>query len=94
VSERRDDTTNGGAESRPARGSYYYDDATGYETYTPDDEEDEETGREGDGKKGGSGDGEKGDEAARRARLVTPSLYHPVSPSPRLHFILPSIVAG
>jgi hypothetical protein len=40
VNERRDDTTNGGAESRPAResGTYYYDDATGYETYTPEDE--------------------------------------------------------
>lgn len=45
MTERRDDTTNGAAESRPAREprpSYYYDDATGYETYTPDEEEDEE----------------------------------------------------
>ena len=43
VKERRDDTTNGAAESRPARepGGYYYDDATGYETYTPDADEDE-----------------------------------------------------
>jgi hypothetical protein len=41
VKERRDDTTNGGAESRPARepGRYYYDDATGYEIYTPEEEE-------------------------------------------------------
>jgi hypothetical protein len=43
VTERRDDTTNEGAESRPARqpGDYYYDDATGYEPYTPGDEDDE-----------------------------------------------------
>lgn len=47
MSEQRDDTTDGGAPS-PARsepepaGSYYYDDATGYEIYDPskDDEED------------------------------------------------------
>ena len=48
MTERRDDTTNGGAESRPAREprrSYYYDDATGYETYTPEDEEKDEGGR-------------------------------------------------
>jgi hypothetical protein len=45
VTERRDDTTNGAAESRPARGprrSYYYDDATGYETYTPEEDEEDE----------------------------------------------------
>lgn len=45
VTERRDDTTKPADESRPARepGRYYYDDATGYETYTPgDDGEDEE----------------------------------------------------
>jgi hypothetical protein len=45
VTERRDDTTNEGAESRPAREprrSYYYDDATGYETYTPEDEDEDE----------------------------------------------------
>ena len=44
MTERRDDTTNGAAESRPAREprrSYYYDDATGYETYTPEDEDEE-----------------------------------------------------
>jgi hypothetical protein len=50
VNERRDDTTNGGAESRPARepGDYYYDDATGYETYTPEEdaEETEDESRE------------------------------------------------
>jgi hypothetical protein len=41
VKERRDDTTNGAAESRPARerGRYYYDDATGYEPYTPEEDE-------------------------------------------------------
>ncbi len=46
MNERRDDTTKPGAEkpetgSRPAPGRYYYDDATGYETYRPDTEEDE-----------------------------------------------------
>lgn len=43
MTERRDDTTNEGTESRPARKrpSYYYDDATGYETYTPEEDEDE-----------------------------------------------------
>ena len=43
MNERRDDTTKPEAESRPGRqpGSYYYDDATGYETYTPEDEEEE-----------------------------------------------------
>ena len=52
MNERRDDTTKPEAESRPASGTgrYYYDDATGYETYRPDDEEDEseddEPGRE------------------------------------------------
>ena len=49
VNERRDDTTKPEAESPPARrpGSYYYDDATGYETYKPEegaDEEDEARG--------------------------------------------------
>jgi hypothetical protein len=41
VNERRDDTTKPEAESRPARapGRYYYDDATGYETYTPEEDE-------------------------------------------------------
>ena len=61
MKERRDDTTNGGAESRPGRepGRYYYDDATGYETYTPEEgeeaeaeEEDEGGRREDEGKKG------------------------------------------
>ncbi len=43
MNERRDDTTKPEAESRPAPGAgrYYYDDATGYETYRPGDEEDE-----------------------------------------------------
>jgi len=50
VKERRDDTTNRDAESRPTRepGAYYYDDATGYEPYTPEeDEEESEGGRAG-----------------------------------------------
>jgi hypothetical protein len=45
VTERRDDTTKPADESRPAEraGRYYYDDATGYETYRPDEDgEDEE----------------------------------------------------
>jgi hypothetical protein len=44
VNERRDDTTKTEPESRPARapGRYYYDDATGYEIYTPDEDEVEE----------------------------------------------------
>jgi hypothetical protein len=43
VNERRDDTTKPEAESRPvpSAGRYYYDDATGYETYQPEDEEEE-----------------------------------------------------
>ena len=47
MTERRDDTTNEGTESRPARerGGYYYDDATGYEIYKPEDEEKDEGGR-------------------------------------------------
>ena len=47
MNERRDDTTKPAGESRPARedGGYYYDDATGYEVYSPEDEgEDEEGG--------------------------------------------------
>ena len=52
MNERRDDTTKPEAESRPerARGRYYYDDATGYETYRPEEEEEgraDEAGREG-----------------------------------------------
>ena len=44
MNERRDDTTKPEAESRPAPagGRYYYDDATGYETYRPEDEEPED----------------------------------------------------
>jgi hypothetical protein len=43
VNERRDDTTKPEPESRPApsTGRYYYDDATGYEIYRPDDDEEE-----------------------------------------------------
>ncbi|HEX8775762.1 MAG TPA: hypothetical protein VF735_19475 [Pyrinomonadaceae bacterium] len=47
MSEQRDDTTDGGtpspagSEPRPA-GSYYYDDATGYEIYDPSDEDEED----------------------------------------------------
>jgi hypothetical protein len=56
VNERRDDTTNEGAESRPARepGGYYYDDATGYETYTPEEdaEKTEDESREAEERKG------------------------------------------
>ena len=53
--ERRDDTTKPEAESRPARrpGRYYYDDATGYEIYTPGEEE-EESSDEGRDEGGGS----------------------------------------
>lgn len=41
MNERRNDTTKPAGESRPARppGDYYYDDATGYEVYSPEDEE-------------------------------------------------------
>ena len=44
MNERRDDTTKPGDESRPARerGRYYYDDATGYETYKPEEEDESE----------------------------------------------------
>ena len=44
MNERRDDTTKAGDESRPPRGQgrYYYDDATGYETYRPGEEEPDE----------------------------------------------------
>lgn len=38
MNEQRDDTTKPEAESRPAPGSYYYDDATGYEVFAPADE--------------------------------------------------------
>ena len=55
MNERRDDTTKPEAESRPegrAPGRYYYDDATGYETYRPD-AEDDAGDEEGDGEEGG-----------------------------------------
>jgi hypothetical protein len=47
VNERRDDTTKPGAEKpeagpSPAPGRYYYDDATGYETYRPEDADEDE----------------------------------------------------
>ena len=44
MNERRDDTTKPAGESRPARAprSYYYDDATGYEAYEPEEVEAEE----------------------------------------------------
>ena len=46
MTERRDDTTKPGDESRPAPGDgrYYYDDATGYEPYDPDEEEEDDEG--------------------------------------------------
>jgi hypothetical protein len=46
VTERRDDTTKPADESRPARGAgrYYYDDATGYEPYRPEDDDEEPEG--------------------------------------------------
>jgi hypothetical protein len=44
VNERRDDTTKSVDESRPEPGAgrYYYDDATGYETYRPEEDEPED----------------------------------------------------
>jgi hypothetical protein len=45
VNEQRDDTTKPEAESRPAPGRYYYDDATGYEVFDPADDEEEDEGR-------------------------------------------------
>ena len=59
MNERRDDTTKPGAESRPARAprSYYYDDATGYETYESEEGEEEPAG-EGDDSEGGRDDSE------------------------------------
>jgi hypothetical protein len=52
MSEPRDDTTEGHApspaSSEPRPGSYYYDDATGYEIYDPsEDEEDDESADDG-----------------------------------------------
>ena len=43
MSERRDDAATTEPEARPARepGSYYYDDATGYEIYSPEEEDDD-----------------------------------------------------
>lgn len=46
MSEQRDDTTDGGApspaRSEPEPGSYYYDDATGYEIYDPSKEDEDD----------------------------------------------------
>jgi hypothetical protein len=46
MSERRDDTTeedkSSPVKSEPVPGSYYYDDATGYEVYDPARDTDEE----------------------------------------------------
>ena len=44
MSERRDDSATPEPETRPARepGSYYYDDATGYEIYSPEEADDED----------------------------------------------------
>ncbi len=51
MSERRDDAPEPGPDSRPRHkpGSYYYDDATGYETYTPEDDADEQEEEDGGG---------------------------------------------
>jgi hypothetical protein len=70
VNERPDDTTKPEAESRAARapGRYYYDDATGYEIYTPEADEgaEDEGRREGEGveddKDGEDSDGEDGED--------------------------------
>ena len=49
MNERRDDTTEPEVESphRGRPGGYYYDDATGYEVYKPEDEGEEDGGPEG-----------------------------------------------
>ena len=47
MNERRDDTTPAGPESPRAPGSYYYDDATGYEVYDPEADEEAGGGPEG-----------------------------------------------
>ena len=43
MSERRDDAATTEPEARPDRepGSYYYDDATGYEIYSPEEDEED-----------------------------------------------------
>lgn len=48
MTERRDDTTKPETESPRQRrpGSYYYDDATGYEIYKPDADDDERSEEE------------------------------------------------
>lgn len=56
MSERRDDTTeqdeSSPVKSEHAPGSYYYDDATGYEVYDPAKDEDEESEDESAGDEG------------------------------------------
>ena len=44
MSERRDDTQTTEPDARPPRkpGSYYYDDATGYEIYSPEEDEEQD----------------------------------------------------
>jgi len=76
VNERRDDTTKPEAESRPPRerGSYYYDDATGYEPYSPDGDGDAAEGAgpdplEGELPRGDAGGAGRGDGAAAAACL-------------------------
>ena len=72
MNERRDDTTKPEAESRPARerGRYYYDDATGYETYSPDEDDEEAEGAgtaEREPPRGDAGAGRGGGDAQPRA---------------------------
>jgi len=49
VNERRDDTTKPEAESR---GGYYYDDATGYEVFSPEEDEADGGGEDAQGGEG------------------------------------------
>jgi hypothetical protein len=63
VNERRDDTTPAAPESRRAPGSYYYDDATGYEVFDPEAEEEAEEEAEGEA---GGGPGDAAESPARR----------------------------
>lgn len=52
MSEREDDTTEtqDEAQGERGRGSYYYDDSTGYEIYAPDEDEERELPANGAGK--------------------------------------------
>lgn len=67
MNERRDDTTKPETESRPARrpGSYYYDDATGYEIYKPDESEEESGGEESGGAAANDAEQASGDNVVR-----------------------------